>query len=853
MILNICARPGCETAFKPKTSRAKYCSPDCSNHASRDTRAAQARQRICQACGTSFTADNPRKRDCGECDTADRKRIDEHDLSFTCVDGEGMSRWCNHECECKQYAPAVGSDGLCVCGHAQNAGTVNGKTVAGHEHVYVLLGCGQNQIQNLDGIPWYQALEFLYGQFQANPRTVMAGFYLGYDFNEILKTLPWDRARKLFTAAGQAERRVMGKNQRMRSLPVHCTAPNGRQWEINMLASKRLQFRPRAGQWVKIPCTESELSGLPGLERTRNLSRFIVNGQIKLRLVRRNSRRWAYVCDTGPFFQSSFLKAINPAKDPEPVVSQAEYDAISEGKDNRSTAVLDDDMRKYNRLENEILARRLTQLNAGFVKAGVRLRKTQWFGPGQAAQEWLRNQESVPKREAIEAALPAWFLDAARKTYYGGWFEIMAHGLIPGPVWEYDINSAYPAIIANLPCLIHGKITRGDNFGKTATMMRRIPALPTGAIRIVHASVRGSDPRIGAMPHRRVDCSILRPQQTSGWYWQHELEAAQRAGLIDQVSYTEWVTYLPAVKCGCDKPLAGVRGLYDGRIRVGSKTPRGKAYKLMYNSMYGKFAQSVAEPLFANPVYASLITAGCRTMILDAIATHPQRANAVVMVATDAVYFTSQHSSLPLSEALGDWGGETHTGLTLFKPGVYWADKAREAIAVGDSPEFKARGVNAKAMGAALADIDSQFAAWPAAWPETWPQVSFPVSFAMRTCKQSLAVDKHIPADRQADIQRHNWRNAGKVTSGNMVTQNSNPADKRDTGHYDSDTGIYWSAPYQALRDKYGKVEESIPYDKTFGSAALIEAGMIAETSVTPDGEIDDLIYGALGTGQFAH
>src|SRR5690349_8431198 len=101
----------------------------------------------------------------------------------------------------------------------------------------------------------------------------------------------------------------------------------------------------------------------------------------------------------------------------------------------------------------------MTKLNEGFVEDGVRLRKDKWFGPGQAAQEWMK-LIGVPTGEEVREAVPQWARDAARKTYYGGWFEIFHHGPVPGTSYGYDINSAYPAVIANLPCLLHGRWTQ---------------------------------------------------------------------------------------------------------------------------------------------------------------------------------------------------------------------------------------------------------------------------------------------------------------------------------------------------------------------------------------------------------
>src|SRR5208282_5751698 len=112
-----------------------------------------------------------------------------------------------------------------------------------------------------------------------------------------------------------------------------------------------------------------------------------------------------------------------------------------------------------------------------------------------------------------------------------------------------------------------------------------------------------------------------RPQSTSGYYWERELAASMRAGLIHTVKVTEGWRYDP---CDCESPMRALHDLYQQRRTVGKNSPEGKAYKIVYNSVYGKLAQSIGNPRYANPIYASLITSGCRTMILDAIASHPK-------------------------------------------------------------------------------------------------------------------------------------------------------------------------------------------------------------------------------------
>src|SRR5262249_11616302 len=125
------------------------------------------------------------------------------------------------------------------------------------------------------------------------------------------------------------------------------------------------------------------------------------------------------------------------------------------------------------------------------------------------------------------------------------------------PLWEYDINSAYPYIIASLPCLLHGQWTSGQ--GPRASL----PKLAHGSYRLVRAHVRGSDPSIGPMLHRIIFSHlIVPPHETEGGYWQRELEAAQAAGLIDTINVIEWHTYRPD---NCPLPCREIANYYQAR------------------------------------------------------------------------------------------------------------------------------------------------------------------------------------------------------------------------------------------------------------------------------------------------
>jgi hypothetical protein len=689
-------------------------------------------QLTCASCGNTFAAKTPGQSRCRE--NCRRGRSVPGAVRFVGVDGEGS-----------------GSD----------------------PSKYVLLGVGDRQISDPDGLNWKQCFEFLYDCFKQSPKgTAFIGFYLGYDFTQMLKTMPEERVRMLLTTEG-----INKRKHRINGRQPHPVEYDG--WQFDLLGLKRLRIRPKlCGCYVpSCKCAKAP---------------------------------WMFICDTGGFWQTSFLNVLSPGQWDSPVCTAEEYAEVERGKGDRDSAELGPEMAAYNRLENELLARAMDRLREGFEAIGVHLSPQQWFGPGQAAQKWMTNR--LPKRGEWEETIPEWYLEAARKSYFGGWFEIFCHGYIERDVFEYDINSAYPATIRKLPCLLHGTYTRGTggDCPDSDYCLVRCRAQSTGVGDSVWPAVgqgrrkKASPVFIGSMLHRNGKGGIARPRITEGWFWHNELQHCKRAGLVRDYEIYEWVNYEP---CNCPPPLEDMEDLYQRRLEVGKDTVLGKACKLVYNSAYGKFAQSVGNPRFGNPVYASRITSECRTTIANCIGSHPRGKEAVVMVATDAVFFLEEHPRIEVDNALGGFDCTVRRGLTVFKPGVYWDEATREAIRKGELPKFKARGVSAKDFAGELAGIDSQFRQWdPEGDTNTfeWPSAKFKSSFSMVSCLQA--------------IRRGKWDTAGRKAEANPA-QSSDPYQKRD--------GLYWDRKWKVWRSEPPAARWSLelddwdcvshPYLKKFG------------------------------------
>lgn len=653
---------------------------------------------------------------------------------------------------------------------------VDGEGVTKGDHQdYVLLGVGSDQIENADGLSFEAIMDFLYSCFREQPDSVFVGFYLGYDFAMWLRTLPEDRARLLLTEEGKAKRTRVLSGGNPIPFPVRYSG-----WEFDMLPGRRFKLRPQCCDRVMEKQHNKVHKGLP----------------------------YMYVCDAGAFFQTSLLNAVNPKnwKD-DPIVTEAEWRTLQEGKEARGNAVLDSTMRKYNSLENDVLSRLMARQAIGLRAMGIKLNRGQWYGPGQATQAWLDLQPEVKRRKDGNCPNKQ-FLEIARRTYYGGWFEIFMHGVIPGKSYSYDINSAYPFIMSTLPCLLHGTYRHG--CGRTYEDNDR-------QMVIVKATVEGSDPYCGAMLYRSKAGGISRPTRSQGYYWLSELKAAIRAGVIDTIDVLEWWSYDP---CKCRNPLRGLAGLYDYRQRVGKNTAVGKAAKLVYNSAYGKFAQAIGDAPYGNWAYASLITSGCRSMILDAIATHPEGTRALEMVATDGVFFRTPHPYLHQGEELGAWEEDTKDNLCLYKPGVYWDEKGKA------NASFKSRGFRASDFTDLIPGIEEKFrelSRLAADYPRAkllymkWPRVQCVNRFSITSPTLALA--------------RNKWETVAEVHTDITVWQSSSPEDKRYPAPY-VDGDVLRTDPWTE-----GKVLMSQSYNKHYRDEFYAKQEALGEM-LTEDGDV---------------
>jgi hypothetical protein len=256
-------------------------------------------------------------------------------------------------------------------------------------------------------------------------------------------------------------------------------------------------------------------------------------------------------------------------------------------------------------------------------------------------------------------------LDMAHAGYYGGRFEVTHIGRLAQTVYEHDIRSAYPAAMLRLPCLRHGRWIKAS--------ASEIADLPEDALFVCGARFEHPYRLLCGLPFRDANGKLSWPRFGNGVYWSLELRSAERLGAI--------VTYRAGWRfdegCAC-KPFAWVADWYQKRRELEAEgRNRGKPVKLAINALYGKTAQRIGKPRWANVIHAGLMTAMTRAAINDAIA--GTNLENVVMIATDAVYTIRKPLPLDLGEGMGQWERKRYRSLFLVKPGLYWPSRPHTA------------------------------------------------------------------------------------------------------------------------------------------------------------------------------
>ena len=531
------------------------------------------------------------------------------------------------------------------------------------EHAFTLLANSVgDELYKPKGIATADALKFITDVGAQHKRAVHVLFAGNYDVNCILRDLSRQELIMLLPE----------KNGTRSTITYKCRT-----------GVYRLQWIPRKQLMV---------SRLKLDERGRRVTQY--KAGYRQPIVEARITLW----DVFGFFQGSFVNALEKwAPD------LAELPIIKRGKAARGSfdTWSHDELAEYNAAELRALTLLVERVRNAIRDLGLQI--TRWDGAGSLAAAMLKQRNM--KAHLADPLPPV--ERAAAFAYFGGRIERGQFGTAT-QVHAYDINSAYPAVIAELPDLATGHWRRAE-FDHGVPLETLIETTP----RFTVARVQWSYPRgerYYPFPFRIPDGRVSFPESGHAWLWMPELRAAHaweglrrfadhhRAHVYEAWSYHE---------NGAPSPWGWVREYYEMRramVQAGQVGGAELMIKLGINSLYGKTAQTAGynaldgrKPPYHSLALAGYITSSTRAQLFDAVALDP---DAVIMLATDGV-FTSRPLPLPIDtdKTLGAWGVTVYDEFASIASGVYfsrragrpWSSICRGYDRITDPDEIEAR------------------------------------------------------------------------------------------------------------------------------------------------------------------
>lgn len=319
----------------------------------------------------------------------------------------------------------------------------------------------------------------------------------------------------------------------------------------------------------------------------------------------------------------------------------------------------------YNQLELELLVDLMKELRLRLNKVGLRPRR--WNSPGAIASALFQREKVKQHRNEN---LPDDVMRAARYAYAGGRFEMLKYGAVKTAVYEYDINSAYPAALREVPSLVGGK-----------WIHRKTPTGLEGNFTLYKVEYHGTNSNIPSPVFvRGANGTISFPLNAINWIWSPEYEVLQE--YCKQISGARYKVlevweYQPETDY---KPFHFIQALYDMRqVLKAAKDGAHVGIKLALNSLYGKLAQQVGwiaatkeypvrVPTYHQLEWAGYTTSWCRANVLRAALTD---IDSVVAFETDAL-FTTRPLKVQIGTGLGEWERTEFASLTYVQSGHYY-------------------------------------------------------------------------------------------------------------------------------------------------------------------------------------
>ena len=256
-------------------------------------------------------------------------------------------------------------------------------------------------------------------------------------------------------------------------------------------------------------------------------------------------------------------------------------------------------------------------------------------------------------------------------AYYGGWFELFKRGYQNNYIVEYDINSAYPYAMLNLPDLRDLGWERVRKVSKEKAIGVYLIAIsPKESCNVSPVQVRTQS--LSVHPHasgvRYVTDDEL--PMMKDLYKVKVLSGFEAFGDNIRYPFREYV-----------------QKLYEDKSSYKNKDAMMyECVKRVLNGFYGKNIQRTGGKIgnCFNPIYAAKITASCKRQIWDAVKDHQDD---VIAIQTDSCVMTKE-IDVEEGTGLGQWEKKE------FREGIFLLSGVYEMI--GETKKTKIRGYDTK-------------------------------------------------------------------------------------------------------------------------------------------------------------
>jgi hypothetical protein len=250
-----------------------------------------------------------------------------------------------------------------------------------------------------------------------------------------------------------------------------------------------------------------------------------------------------------------------------------------------------------------------------------------------------------------------------QKSYFGGRMECLKIGTFSN-VYKYDINSAYPNVIKDL-------------FVPVSYEIKKYKRQKINERFIYEIAFNHKKPNeIGCFPVRLKSGYLVFPKRGKGFYFGCEVIEGQKRGVEIKIKNVCEIKFGEKIFSNNE-----IETMYKLRLKYKKNNDlRNLIYKILLNSIYGKFAQSVGKAQYQNIYLAGYITAKVRSELLKATY---NKDNDIIFFATDGI-LTKKKLNLPVNNELGGWEEIKIKKAIVIQAGIYKLIDTNNRIYIGE-------------------------------------------------------------------------------------------------------------------------------------------------------------------------